>query len=257
MVTCSTSFSARTNQATLVKTKESSGMASKKAGWKKHKLIRMEPMIVTPMEVGDDIIPSHLHSSINSESASSPFPTTLDSSLVDLQPMQQSAPSTPKQACAMMMASQVTPTWNNCSPAFCPLCVYFNMKVTPKSPAIANLSAQQWVDAYHDNLMDLLEALYKIDNMITLWPFTELTAPELELLTNPTSLGALITQLMKYFQGLHICNEFPLSTFPFYLDSWWNMTNSWNISTWCLPTIRCISISDHCRHNKSLAWGDY
>jgi len=114
----------------------------------------------------------------------------------------------------MVTASQATPTQNNHLPASCPVCFYFNMKVTPKSPATANLLTQQWVDAYRDNLVDLLEALYKIDNTITLWPFMEPMAPESELLTNPTSLGALITQLTKYFQGLWICNEVS----PFYVS---------------------------------------
>jgi len=88
------------------------------------------------------------------------------------------------------------------------------MKVTPKSLAIANPSAQQRVDAYRDNLVDLLEALYKIDNTMALWPFTEPSAPESDLLTNPTSLGASITQLTKYFQGLQIRNEFS----PFFVS---------------------------------------
>jgi len=76
------------------------------------------------------------------------------------------------------------------------------MQVTPKHSAIVNPLAQEQVDAYHDNLVDLLKALYKINDMVTLWPFMEPAATKSKLLTNPMSLGALITQLTKYFQGL-------------------------------------------------------
>jgi len=114
----------------------------------------------------------------------------------------------------MTSSSQATLMCNNCSLASRPHHLYFNMQVTLKSPAIANPSLQQHVAAYHDNLVDLLEALYKIDNSMALWPFTEPQALESDLLTHPTSLGALITQLTKYFQGLHICNDFS----PFYVS---------------------------------------
>jgi len=122
-------------------------------------------------------------------------------------------PSTPLQNQTTVATSAPTPTRNNHSLASCPFRFYFNMQVTPKSPAIANPLAKQRVDTYRNNLVDLLEALYKIDNTITLWPFTEPAATELDLLTNPVSLGASITQLTKYFQGLQIRNEFA----PFYV----------------------------------------
>jgi len=114
----------------------------------------------------------------------------------------------------MASTSQATLTCNNCTPASCTFHFYFNMQVTPKSPAITNPLAQQRVDAYCNNLVDLLEALYKIDNSIALWPFTEPSASKSELLTNPASLEASITQLTKYFQGLHIRNDFS----PFYIS---------------------------------------
>ncbi len=90
MVTHSASFSAKTNQTAPVKAKESSGMASKKAGRKQDKLIPTKPPVASPMEVVDDDAPAHLHTSISSESASS--------NQVDAQLMQQLAPSTPKQS---------------------------------------------------------------------------------------------------------------------------------------------------------------
>jgi len=74
--------------------------------------------------------------------------------------------------------------------------------------------AQQRVEAYCNNLVDLLAVLYNIDNSITLWPFTEPLSSESELLTNPAGLCALITQLINYFQGLHIKNNFS----PFYVS---------------------------------------
>jgi len=200
MVTRSASFSAKTNQTAPVKAKESSGTVSKKAGRKQDKFIATKPPATSLMEVANDDVPAHLHSSPNSNPASS--------TQGDTQLMQQLAPSTPKQSRATLMASQATPTRNNRSPASRPFRFYFNMRVSPKCPAIANLSAQQRVDAYRDNLVDLLESLYKIDNTIALWPFKEPLASESELLTNPTSLGSSITQLTKYFQGLRIRNEF-------------------------------------------------
>jgi len=51
MVTRSTSFLAKTNQTPPVKVKDSSGTASKKAGWKKDELIPTTLPIATPMEV--------------------------------------------------------------------------------------------------------------------------------------------------------------------------------------------------------------
>jgi len=69
---------------------------------------------------------------------------------------------------------------------------------------------QQRVDSYRDNLVDLLEALYKIDESIVLWP----SAHKVELLTNPLSLGYTITQITKYFSGLKIKNDFA----PFYVS---------------------------------------
>jgi len=115
--------------------------------------------------------------------------------------------ATPVQQCTTA-ASVPTPTRNNHSPASRPFRYYFNMQVTPKRLAIVNPSAQQRVEAYHDNLVNLLETLYSIDNMVALWPFMEPKATESDLLTNPKNLGALITQLTKYFQGLCIRNEF-------------------------------------------------
>jgi len=82
------------------------------------------------------------------------------------------------------------------------------MQVTPKRPVIANPTAQEWVDAYRDNLVDLLKTLHKIDTSIALWLFMEPMAPESDLLTNPTSLNATIMQLTKYFHGLCIKNDF-------------------------------------------------
>jgi len=84
------------------------------------------------------------------------------------------------------------------------------MHVVPKQPLINNPMAQQRVDGYCDNLVDLLEALYKIGKSIAMWPFTEPMVCESDLLTNPLSLGYTITQLTKYFSSLKIKNNFPL-----------------------------------------------
>jgi len=88
------------------------------------------------------------------------------------------------------------------------------MHVVPKHPLSNNPTAQQRVDGYRDNLVDLLEALYKINKSIVLWPFTKPKAHEAELLTNPLSLGHTITQMTKYFSGLKIKNDFA----PFYVS---------------------------------------
>jgi len=169
-------------------------------------LLLATPTPATLMEVSDADTPSD-PSSLNTATTSS------NPSSADLSSQQHSAPSTPKQT-RSTMASQATPTRNNRSPASRPTRFYFNLKVTPKSLAIANPSAHQRVEAYRDTLVDLLESLYKIDNTMALWPFTEPTAPESDLLTNPTSLGASITQITKYFQGLRIRNDFS----PFFVS---------------------------------------
>jgi len=91
---------------------------------------------------------------------------------------------------------------HNITPASHPFHFYFNMHIVPKHLLINNPMAQQRVDGYWDNLVDLLEALYKIDESIVLWPFTELTSHKAELLSNPLSLGHTITQITKYFSGL-------------------------------------------------------
>jgi len=179
---------------------------------KKDEIISPISSIVTPMEVSEVATLLHTTSSVSSPSniaATPPVDTTQppEHSSVDSALAQPSAPSTPKQS-RSTMASLATPTRHNRSPASRPTRFYFNMQVTPKSPAMANPLAQQRVDAYRDNLMDLLEALYKIDNTMALWPFMEPAAPESDLLTNPTSLGASITQLTKFFHGLRIRNDF-------------------------------------------------
>jgi len=115
------------------------------------------------------------------------------------------------------MESQATPMRNNGSPASHPFWFYFNLHVVPKYPLIKNPMAQQHVYGYCNNLVDLLEALYKIDKSITVWPFTEPMASKSELLTNPLSLGHTITQLTKYFSGLKIKNDFS----PFMSPSFW------------------------------------
>jgi len=109
-----------------------------------------------------------------------------------------------------------SPPWHNTtlSHASQPFQTYFNMLVTSKSPLTNNPSAQQHVDAYWDNLVDLLKALYKINDCIALWPFTKWLAWESDLLTNPSSLAYLTKQLTWKFHGLWIRNE----NSPFYVS---------------------------------------
>jgi len=87
------------------------------------------------------------------------------------------------------------------------------MQVVPKQLLINNPTAQQRVDGYCNNLVNLLEALYKINESIAVWPFMEPTACESDLLTSLLSLGHTITQLTKYFYSLKIKNDFPLLHF--------------------------------------------
>jgi len=60
--------------------------------------------------------------------------------------------------------------------------------------------AQQCIDAYHSGLIAVVETLYKIDEMVALWPFTKPTIHEAGLLTNPTSLGHSIHQLTLFLR---------------------------------------------------------
>jgi len=214
MVACSTSFLAKLNQPPS-QGQGIFGVCSQESQPKKDEALPMMTTMATPMEgceVESLTSPSVSSdpSSSNMVDLSSPSSAhTQDQSLGELTSRHQSALSTPKQS----MATQPTPTCNNHSQASCPTQFYFNMQVTPKSPVIANPMAQQCVDAYCNNLVDILEALYKIDNTMALWPFTEPLAPKSNLLTNPSSLEATIRQLTKHIQGLHIHIDFS----PFYV----------------------------------------
>jgi len=103
----------------------------------------------------------------------------------------------------------ITPTHHNLSPATCPIHIYFTLQVLPKSTIANNPTDQQRIDSYCNSLVDALKALYKIDETIALWPFSDPLAPKSALLTNAQSLGHSIHQLTCYFDFLQIQNNFP------------------------------------------------
>ena len=138
---------------------------------------------------------------------SSPSPSSLSSPASV--PPSSSFSSSSRRSSLMDAARSTTPPRHNLSPASRPFRFYFNLQVQPSQPLVNNPTAQQRIDAYRASFIAVLEALYKIDETIALWPFEEPTIHEAGLLTNPTALGHSIHQITRFFDGFRIRNDFP------------------------------------------------
>jgi len=164
-------------------------------------------------------------------------------------------PSTPKHAQPTASTMQTTLMHNNSSPASRSFHVYFNMQVTPKSPAITNPLVQQCVNAYNEwwiflkHYTKLITALLsglswhpklQSQNCSWTWP-----ASELQLPSSP-----------NIFRG-----SASATISPFYISifwvSQWCMRNLWSMVDWCLQISKHISTSNLCRQNRSLALVGY
>jgi len=207
MVTRSASFTSKAAQAFPVKAKESIGSVAKKAVKKKpddqpptilhQDIIDME----TDSTDVDDSLPAPKDSPSSLAKAVQVSTTIPDNSSKTTSPptsdkqASTSPPTTPKQNRNKEGNAPATPTHHNLSPATCPFRFYYTLQIVAKSPASKTPTAQQCIDGYRDSLVDALEALYKVDKTIALWPFTEPNALENALLMNPQSLGHSIHQL--------------------------------------------------------------
>jgi len=54
------------------------------------------------------------------------------------------------------------------------------------------------LEAYHQSLLKVIDALIHVDDYLAFWPFEDSHAPELDLLTNPMALGSSINQILKF-----------------------------------------------------------
>jgi len=105
-------------------------------------------------------------------------------------------------------SSQATPLHHNRSPATRKHKIYFHIQVTPaKLPSDKKLTGALKLEAHHQGLVKVIEALVSIDDTLAFWPYEFLNLPELELLNNPSALGSSIHQILKFFDEFCI-NKF-------------------------------------------------
>jgi len=67
------------------------------------------------------------------------------------------------------------------------------------------------LNVYHQELVKVIKTLVSIDNALAFWPYEYPNSPELDLLNNPTALGTLIHQILKFFDKFWISKALSLS----------------------------------------------
>jgi len=103
------------------------------------------------------------------------------------------------------MSSQPTPPHRNRAAASWKNKIYFSLQVPPAALATdQTVTSSAKLNAYHQSLVKVIEALTKIDDTLVFWPYEYPNSPELDLLNNPSALGESIHQIQQFFDKFHI-----------------------------------------------------
>jgi len=125
-------------------------------------------------------------------STSSPPPTSLTP------PPARKLPPTPASKSLTNQASHHTPP----GPDPRAHILYFDL-VVPNAPT-AGLDI---VGSYHLSLIRMMEALFKVDNTISFFPFGLPQSSECDVLKLGSTLGESLSQISSYFDGLRLARE--------------------------------------------------
>jgi len=116
--------------------------------------------------------------------------------------------SPPQQSRVPDLSHQKTPPHHNKSKATRKNKIYFSLQFPPATiPTDKKVTSTIKLDAYHQNLIKIIETLTKIDDSLALWPYEYPNSPESDLLNNPTALGESINQIQNIFDGFRIHKE--------------------------------------------------
>jgi len=90
--------------------------------------------------------------------------------------------------------------------------LYFALQVMPSTlPTKQKATAMLKLEAYHQGLIKVINALIHINNTLAFWPYKSPNLLESGLLTTPSALGSLTHQILHYFDEFRINKELLMS----------------------------------------------